>query len=121
MDWYFGKEKAEEFGYSVRKSLGGRIVTKNKELAEEKGGLIYEADKLNMSMWDLLETIEGLCYQGKAMELDDTRYYIIPIEYRFTVYDRDGNWELRTTNPEKVTGWLLADKGVDSFEKEEVE
>jgi len=28
-------------------------------------------------MWDLLEALEGLCYQGRAMEIDDSTYEII--------------------------------------------
>ena len=28
-------------------------------------------------MWDLLEALEGLCYQGRAMEIDDSTYKII--------------------------------------------
>lgn len=74
--WYFGKDEAEQFGDYVVSNLSGKTVSKRIDLAENPGGLVYEANKLNMDMWDLLSTLEGLCYQGKATEIDDSTYYV---------------------------------------------
>lgn len=75
-DWYFGKEKAEKFGDLIVKKLAGKTVSKRKDKAEEPGGLIFEADRLGIDMWDLLEALEGLCYQGRAREIDDSTYKV---------------------------------------------
>lgn len=75
--WYFGKEKAEEFGDLIANTLSGRTVSKRKDLAEAPGGLIYEANQLGIDMWDLLEALEGMCYQNRAHEIDDSTYQIL--------------------------------------------
>ena len=74
--WYFGKEEAEKFGDIVEENLTGKTVSKRRDLANEPGGLIYEADQLGMDMWDLLNTLEGLCYQGRCREIDDSTYLV---------------------------------------------
>ena len=76
LNFYFGKEEAEKFGNYVVSKLAGKTVSKRIACSEEPGGLVYEANKLNMDMWDLLGTLEGLCYQGKAFEIDDSTYFI---------------------------------------------
>ena len=40
------------------------------------GGLVYEADQLGIGMWDLLEALEGMCYNGDAVEIDDSTYKV---------------------------------------------
>lgn len=75
-DDYFGKDKAEKFGDLIAENLAGQTVSKRRDLAEQPGGLIYEANLLGIDMWDLLEALEGMCYQGRAMEIDDSTYKI---------------------------------------------
>ena len=72
----FGKEKAEKYGKHISSALSGKTVSKRKDKAEESGGLIYEARLLGMDMWDLLEALEGMCYAGTAMEIDDSTYLV---------------------------------------------
>lgn len=74
--FYFGKEEAEKYGDMIEKALTGKTVSKSKAKAEEPGGLIYEANKLGIDMWDLLEALEGMCYQGRCREIDDSTYLI---------------------------------------------
>lgn len=79
LNWYFGKEEAEQFGDYVVFKLAGQKVSKRIDIAEEPGGLIYEADLLGMDKFELLRTLEGLCYQGRASEIDDSTYYVWPM------------------------------------------
>ena len=72
----FGKEKAEKYGSQISAALSGKTVSKRKDLAEEPGGLIYEAKQLDMDMWDLLEALEGMCRLGTAEETDDSTYLV---------------------------------------------
>lgn len=72
----FGKEKAEKYGKQISSALSGKTVSKRKDLAEEPGGLIYESKQLGMDMWDLLEALEGMCYMGTAVEIDDSTYLV---------------------------------------------
>ena len=74
---YFGKEQADKYGDLIAENLSGKTVSKRKDLAEEPGGLIYEAEMLGIDMWDLLEALEGMCYQGRAREIDDSTYKVI--------------------------------------------
>ncbi len=74
--YYFGKEKADKYGSLIADNLSGRTVSKRKSTAEAPGGLIYEAKKLEINMWDLLEALEGMCADGRAEEIDDSTYYI---------------------------------------------
>ena len=73
---YFGKKKAEQFGDLIVNSLSGKYVSKKIVCGNNPGGLIYEANKLGISKYDLLEALEGLCYQGRAVEVDDSTYFI---------------------------------------------
>ena len=77
-DFYFGKEEAEKYGDLICNKLAGQTVSKRKDLAEEPGGLIYEANKLGLEdFFDLLKALEGLCYQGRAREVDDSTYLVL--------------------------------------------
>lgn len=76
MNYIFGKEKAEKYGDLISKNLSGKTVSKSVERAEEPGGLIYEAEVLGIDMWDLLEALEGMCYMGRASEIDDSTYLV---------------------------------------------
>ena len=72
----FGKEKAEKYSNQITSALSGKTVSKRKDKAEEPGGLIYEAKWLGIDMWDLLEALEGMCYAGTAVEIDDSTYLV---------------------------------------------
>ncbi len=74
----FGEEKAREFGCAIVASLAGKTVSKLKAKTEDPGGLIYEAQQLDMNMWDLLEALEGMCGDGRVEEIDDSTYYVKP-------------------------------------------
>lgn len=74
---YFGKEQYEKYHEMVRSALSGSTVSKAIAKAEEPGGLTYEANKLNMDMWDLLACLEGMCYNGEANEIDDSTYLVM--------------------------------------------
>lgn len=76
MNYIFGKEKADKYGDLISKNLSGKTVSKSVERAEEPGGLIYEAKLLGIDMWDLLEALEGMCYMGRASEIDDSTYLV---------------------------------------------
>ena len=78
-DWYFGKEEADQFGDLISKKLAGKTVSKRRDLAEEPGGLIFEADRLGIDMWDLLKALEGMCYDGRAREIDDSTYKVFEV------------------------------------------
>ncbi len=74
--FHFGEEKAKQYGELITSNLKGQTVSKCKDKAEEKGGLIYEAKKLGIDMWDLLEALEGMCYERRASEIDDSTYLV---------------------------------------------
>lgn len=76
MSLIFGLKEAEKYGELISSKLSGYTVSKRKDKAEEPGGLIYEADKLGIDMWELLEALEGMCYLGKAEEIDDSTYFV---------------------------------------------
>lgn len=75
--WYFGKEEADLHGDMIVQNLSGKTVSKRRDKAEEPGGLIYEANQLGIDMWDLLRALEGMCYQGRAREIDDSTYLVL--------------------------------------------
>lgn len=76
-DDYFGQTAAATYGELISDNLKGQTVSKRKDLAEEPGGLIYEANALGIDMWDLLEALEGMCREGRAREIDDSTYEIL--------------------------------------------
>ena len=76
-DEYFGKTAAATYGDLIADRLKGKAVSKRRDTANEPGGLIYEANKLGIDMWDLLEALEGMCNEGRAREIDDSTYKIL--------------------------------------------
>ena len=81
MSYYFGKEKAELYGDKVISRLKGRIISKRIEDAKKPGGIAYEAESLGINegfdAFELLETLEGLCYLGRVIETDDSHYKVL--------------------------------------------
>lgn len=76
-DEYYGQTAAATYGDLIADRLKGRAVSKRRDTANEPGGLIYEANKLGIDMWDLLEALEGMCNEGRAREIDDSTYKIL--------------------------------------------
>ena len=77
-DRYFGEIASKKYGDMICEQLGeGFKISKRKDKGKEPGGLVYEAQQLGIDMWDLLETLEGMCYDGRAREIDDSTYEII--------------------------------------------
>lgn len=74
---YFGKEQYEKYHDIVSDALSGRTVSKAIADANYFGGLMYEANKLNIDMWDLLACLEGMCYNGEAREINDSTYLVM--------------------------------------------
>lgn len=97
----FGAEKAAQYGDLICEKLSGKTISKRKDLANEPGGLIYEAKQLGIDMWDLLEALEGLCRLRRATEIDDSTYQVlgcddngvqdsnVPVEGSFSYGDED--------------------------------
>jgi hypothetical protein len=76
-DEYYGQTAAATYGDLIADGLKGKSVSKRRDTANEPGGLIYEANKLGIDMWDLLEALEGMCNEGRAKEIDDSTYKIL--------------------------------------------
>lgn len=74
--FHFGEEEAQKYGDLISEKLAGKTISKRKDLGEEPGGLVYEANKLGIDMWDLLGALEGMCYDGRAREIDDSTYLV---------------------------------------------
>ena len=73
----FGAEAAAKYGDLISQELGGMTVSKRKDLANEPGGLIYEADRIGLGDYrDLLEALEGMCRDGRAAEIDPSTYKV---------------------------------------------
>lgn len=77
LNFYYGKEEAEKYGDLIESLLSGKTVSKRVDLSEYPGGLEYEATQLGIDMFDLLAALEGLCYQGRAREIDDSTYLVL--------------------------------------------
>lgn len=74
--FYFGKEASEKYRDLIRENLAGKTISKSIAFAKDPGGLIYEADKLGIDKYDLLEALEGMCYEGYAREINDSTYLV---------------------------------------------
>ena len=74
---YFGQAQSAKYGDMIAEELSGRTISKRKDLGDKPGGLVYEAEQLGIDMWDLLEALEGMCYEGRAREIDDSTYQVI--------------------------------------------
>ena len=77
---HFGAEKAALYGKTVQERLKGRVISKRQADDGYPGSLRYEAETLGIkdfTLWDLLETLEGMCAQGMAKETDDSHYLVL--------------------------------------------
>lgn len=74
--FYFGMEASAKYGDLIAEKLAGKTISKRRDKGEQPGGLVYEAKELGIDMWDLLEALEGMCYEGRAQEIDDSTYRV---------------------------------------------
>lgn len=74
--YYFGKEEYEKFGDLVSKKCSGMVISKRVDDGAQPGGLEYEAEQLGMDLWELLRCLEGMCYNGTAVEISDYQYKV---------------------------------------------
>lgn len=77
MNDYFGKEMSDKYGDMISEKYAGKTISKLKATAALPGGLMYEASELDIDMWDLLLALEGMCYEGRAREIDDCTYKVL--------------------------------------------
>lgn len=75
-NWYYGKDEANQFGDLISEKLSGNTVSKRIDRSQYPGGLEYEATKLGIDLFDLLAALEGMCYEGRAQEINDSEYRI---------------------------------------------
>lgn len=79
-DNYFGEEAALQYGDMIAETYLNQTISKRKTKAEEPGGLMYEARQLGIDPFDLLEALEGMCADGRAVEhntAEDSWYEIV--------------------------------------------
>ena len=77
-DDYYGQTAYEEYGDLVSEKCSGMIISKRASEGEEPGGLIYEAKRIGIEdFFDLLKCLEGMCYNGKAVEISDYQYKVL--------------------------------------------
>lgn len=126
-EYYFGYEASAKYGDLIAEKLSGKTVSKRKATAEEPGGLIYEANRLGIDMYDLLEALEGMCTQGRAREIDDSTYKILGASCDvyssedFDDYEDDANWD--PIDDEELLDILdeLSDMGYDIHDESDIE
>ena len=77
-DVYFGETFSDEWGDIISEKLKGKKISKRSNWGYRPGGLEYEADQLGMDdLYELLEALEGMCYEGRAEEIDDSTYLVL--------------------------------------------
>ena len=75
--YYFGQEMSKKYGDLIADNLAGKTISKRIVDADKPGGIKYEAENLGIDLYDLLEALEGMCYEGRAREIDDSTYRIL--------------------------------------------
>ena len=73
----FGIEKEKKYGKLVSEKLKGMKISKRIDKADNPNGVRYEAERIGIDTWDLIETLEGMCHKGTAKEIDDSTYYVV--------------------------------------------
>lgn len=77
-DEYYGQTAYNEWGDLVAEECAGKVISKKVSESEEPGGLIYEANQLGIDdFFELLQCLEGMCYNGKAVEISDYQYKVL--------------------------------------------
>lgn len=114
-DNYFGEQAAFQWGDKIADAYLGKTISKRKSKANAPGGLVYEASQLGIGTYDMLEALEGMCADGRAVEHDseeDSWYEVISKErhpVRGLFYNEEDDEESIWKNVQ----------GADSFEEYE--
>ena len=74
---FYGQKFFNKYHELVKNNLSGMIISKRIDEANEPGGIEYEANKLGIDLYDLIECLEGMCHEGEAVELSDYQYRIL--------------------------------------------
>ena len=74
---YFGQAAYEKYHDLVRDNLSGVVISKRVSDEGKPGSLLTEAENIGIDMWDLLECLEGMCYNGEAQEISDYQYKVL--------------------------------------------
>lgn len=129
-DNYFGEEAALQYGDMIAETYLNQTISKRKTKAEEPDGLMYEAHQLGIDPFDLLEALEGMCADGRAVEHDtaeDSWYEIVttkrhPVETLFYGEndDPDSKWKNRIMNATDVDGQTPIEGNVTDLENIEL-
>lgn len=78
---FFGETAFNEWGDLVSKECAGMKISKRRDLGDDPGGIVYEAERIGLpDLWELLECLEGMCHEGYAREIDDSTYYVFTKE-----------------------------------------
>lgn len=72
----FGEAMARKYGDLVYRTYEGQYISKAIAKADKPGGLTYSANKIGLSTFQLLETLEGMCADDRAYCVDDSTYYV---------------------------------------------
>lgn len=129
-DWYYGKEEADKYKDLILDNLSGKTISKRRDLANDKGGIAYEAEKLGIGTFGLLRALEGGCYQGWVKEVDDSTYRVMPsswgswddkvVLYGESIKESSGKvYVVKTLQDYPYNGWVeLMDKVDENGEGE---
>lgn len=74
--YYYGKEEFEKWGEQVFDTLEGEKISKRIDHLDKEDGLDAMSARVGLSRMDLLRTLEGMCYNGMAREIDDSTYLV---------------------------------------------
>ena len=80
MGWgnYFGESEFKQYGEIIKTKCSGMTISKRRDEASNPGGIIYEACRIGISdFWSFLRALEGMCYNGLAVEVDDSHYKVL--------------------------------------------
>ena len=75
-DEYFGQIMYDKHHEEVQDLYHGKTISTRVDIADQPGGIEYEADQLGMDLYDLIECLEGMSYNGEAIEIQDGVYRI---------------------------------------------
>jgi hypothetical protein len=113
MEYYFGMEEFNKYGDKVAKALAGKRISKRMDDSRRPGGLEYESDKLGIGLFDLLDCLEGMCYNGTAEEVDDSTYFVKDPKIKESFdYDDEGSDDFADEYQNRQSTLLAMDKNV---------
>lgn len=83
---YFGKFAYDKYGDKIADIFKNRIISKrrddlDKDYGDEVIGLRAAAKHIGTTTSMILEALEGMCYNNKAFEFDDSHYLVFTGSY----------------------------------------